>query len=1036
MKIYRRLLAVLLAVSMNSSMISAVYSAESEEIDLNGKTVQEAIREVLDNSGLEPEQLGTYPYDYNAFAESLGMIADDKDEEALKATVTEVQIAEMLDIRNQIQTAVEAGVPLFLNGKAQPIFPYTSGAVETGYSNEDSGIIRYFVYVETNYDTDDDGKLDLVKALVQLPRSAAEGNYKASVIYEARPYITGCTPYDAVTTVNGSGYDMSKLDSQPAPRVPVQKEPVGTMEHAKNADSSEWYYQNPTSDDYMYEDLTWYDYYLVRGFAVVECGGIGTLDSEGFETCGDYHEIDAYKCVIEWLHGDRIAYTDKTGNIPIEAEWCSGKIGMTGRSYAGTTQFALATTGVEGLETIVPVAGIASWYDYPNSQGICTGSISYLDYLAAYCSGRYFDSKDWRSILKKYSAYLEQLSQDQLALNGDYGETWEIRDYTLNTENIKCPALIVHGLADYNVRPKHFEMMYRAYREAGADVKLLLHQDGHHTPTHPADEFGFEINGEVYDELLNKWFSHYLYDLDNGIENMAEVTAQDSHKNTWISYDSWESYDTLTMTGLEQLVGETVSFSSNYTASKVNQANWTDKFILNGGTPAVSAMYTMDITEETVIKGSVPVRFHASVSNADGVTTPLGERDALTVSAMLVEIPASGEKIRSFFNKPTNSTFAEQKMLKKGGLWQGGGLKNYDLVELVPSNQSYMVITRGWMDLCNPDAGYDSASASAAGKISPEEGVYYDYTLYLQPTAYRIQEGNQLALILYSYEPFAGMAYMGTGDYVITLDTASLSAEIPVAAPVSDLEIISGTGGKVNDAAAAPQVENGTDVTVEAIPYAGYAFDHWLVNGEISGKNAKTVFEISGDTVIEAVFAEEDIPEFTDVEENSWYEAAVNYVIRNGIMDGTSGETFSPAMTMTRAEAITLFYRMEGEPEVSMKNPFEDVPDGESYTDAVIWAASRGIVKGMTSDTFAPELPITREQLVTVLYRYARSIKKSAFADITGFGDADSVSGYAGNAMKWAVGAGIIHGMYGELVPQGAATRAQISIILMRLKQD
>ena len=1032
MKIHKRLLSVLLAGLMCLPMISTVYSVESEKIDLNGKTVQKAIKEVLDSSGLAPEQLGTYPYDYNAFAESLGMIADSEDQQALDAPVTEAQTAEMLDIREQIQTAVNDGVPLFLNGKAQPIFPYTSGAVESGYSNEDSEIIRYFVYVETNYDTDDDGKLDLVKTLVQLPRSAAEGNYKASVIYEARPYITGCTPYGAVQAYDFSGYDMSKLDSQPSPRVPSQEEPVGTMEHAKNADSTEWYYWNPYESKYMYEDLTWYDYYLVRGFAVVECGGIGTLDSEGFETCGDPHEIDAYKCVIEWLHGDRIAYTDKTGNIPIEAEWCSGKIGMTGRSYAGTTQFALATTGVEGLETIVPVAGIASWYDYPNSQGICTGSISYLDYLAEYCAGRYFDKEDWKSILKKYSNYLKQLEQDQIALNGNYGETWAIRDYTLNAENIQCPALIVHGLADYNVRPKHFEMMYRAYREAGEEVKLLLHQDGHHTPTHPADEFGFKINGEVYDELLNRWFSHYLYDVDNGIENMAEVTAQDSHENTWVTYDSWESYETLTMTGYEQKEGETVSFSSDYAAYRVNQGNWTDKLILNGGTPEISAMYTIDITEETVIKGSVPVRFRASVSNADGVTMPLGERDALMVSAMLVEIPESGQKIQSFFNKPTNSTYAEQKMLKKGGLWQGGGLKNYDLVELIPVKQSYMMISRGWMDLCNLDAGYDSVSA--AEKISLEEGVYYDYTLYLQPTAYRVQEGNQLALIFYSYEPFPGMAYSGANDYVITLDAASVAAEIPLSSPISDLEIKFGDGGRVNASVTTPRVENGTDVTVEAIPEAGYAFEHWMLNGEAVSEPITAEFEISGDTVIEAVFNK--MPEFTDVETESWYEAAVNYVVQSGIMPGTSGETFSPALTMTRAEAITLFYQMEGEPKVSLKNPFADVADGEFYTDAVIWAASKGIVRGMDADTFAPDLPITREQLVTVLYRYARSTRKAAFADISGFSDADSVSGYAENAMKWAVGAGIIKGMYGELVPQGSATRAQTATVLMRLKLE
>lgn len=764
---------------------------------------------------------------------------------------------------------------------------------------------------------------------------------------------------------------------------------------------------------------------------MVECGGIGTLDSEGFETCGDPHETDAFKCVIEWLHGDRIAYTDKTGNIPIEAEWCSGKIGMTGRSYAGTTQFALATTGVEGLETIVPVAGIASWYEYTNSQGISTrGGVTYLDYLAGYCAGRYFDKKDWNSISEKYSAYLEQLWQDQLALNGDYGEPWAVRDYTRNAENIQCPALIVHGLADYNVRTKHFEMMYRAYREAGAEVKLLLHQDGHHTPTHPADEFGFEINGEAYDELLNKWFSHYLYDLDNGIENMAEVTVQDSHENTWVSYDSWECDEILTMTGFEQQEGETVSFSSDYASAKVTYGNWSDKLVLKGGVPEVSAMYTVDIDEDTIIKGSVPVRFRAAVSNAEGVKTPLEERDALMVSAMLVEIPASGQKMQSFY---TTAAYAEQKTLKKGGLWQGGGLKNYDLVELVPEKMSYTIVSRGWMDLCNPDAGYESASASE--KVTPEDGVYQEYTIYLQPTVYRVQEGNQLALIFYPYE--FGMADVRKDqNYMITLDVASVAAELPVAAPVSDLEIISGSGGSTAASVTTPQVENGMTVTAEAVPDTGYRFEYWLVNGEIAGEDSKADFELGGNTVIEAVFVSENIPEFTDVEADSWYETAVNYIVRSGIMSGTSSETFSPGLSVTRAEAIMLFYQMEGDPKVSMKNPFSDVPDGESYTDAVIWAASRGIVKGIDADTFAPDLPITREQLVTVLYRYARSLKKSSFADLSGFGDVDSISGYAANAMKWAVNAGIIKGMYGELVPQGAATRAQVAVVVMRLKQE
>ena len=165
---------------------------------------------------------------------------------------------------------------------------------------------------------------------------------------------------------------------------------------------------------YDYEDLTWYDYYLVRGYAVVECGGLGTRGSDGFETCGTDLEIDAFKCVIEWLTGDRVAYTDKTSNIEIKADWSNGKVGMTGRSYAGTTQFGLATTGVKGLETIVPVAGIASWYEYTNSQGISTDSDpAYSDWLAWYCSGRYLDEEDWATIEEKYGNYLNQIRNDQ-----------------------------------------------------------------------------------------------------------------------------------------------------------------------------------------------------------------------------------------------------------------------------------------------------------------------------------------------------------------------------------------------------------------------------------------------------------------------------------------------------------------------------------------------------------------------------------------------------------------------------------------------
>ena len=256
------------------------------------------------------------------------------------------------DLTDVESDVVCVDVPVMMydeNGLAQPILTYTDASVTT-YTNEGSDIVRFCVYVETDYDTDGDGKLDLVKAVVQLPRAAMEGEYEAAVIYEARPYCAGLTDN---TSGNASKSYTTSLYKQPASRTKAGTATTAEVAKAANA-----------SDFYFYENLDWYDYFLVRGYAVVVSAGPGTKGSEGVETCGTDLEIDAFACVIEWLTGDRVAYTDKTSNIAVEADWCNGQVGMTGRSYAGTTQFGLATTGVEGLETIVPVGGIASWYEY------------------------------------------------------------------------------------------------------------------------------------------------------------------------------------------------------------------------------------------------------------------------------------------------------------------------------------------------------------------------------------------------------------------------------------------------------------------------------------------------------------------------------------------------------------------------------------------------------------------------------------------------------------------------------------------------
>ena len=174
---------------------------------------------------------------------------------------------------------------------------------------------------------------------------------------------------------------------------------------------------------------------------------------------------------------------------------------------------------------------------------------------------------------------------------------------------------------------------------------------------------------------------------------------------------------------------------------------------------------------------------------------------------------------------------------------------------------------------------------------------------------------------------------------------------------------------------------------------------------------------------------------FTDVEENGWYHTGVDFMVRNGFMNGVADDAFDVDGNLTRAQLVTILYRIAGEPESTATNPFADVADGQWYTNAVIWAAENGIVKGVNTTTFAPNDQITREQIATILFRYAKAEKVEG--KLAGFPDAGEVSDYAADAMAWAVEQGLINGISESdgktyLAPQETATRAQIAVILMR----
>jgi len=242
----------------------------------------------------------------------------------------------------------------------------------------------------------------------------------------------------------------------------------------------------------------------------------------------------------------------------------------------------------------------------------------------------------------------------------------------------------------------------------------------------------------------------------------------------------------------------------------------------------------------------------------------------------------------------------------------------------------------------------------------------------------------------------------------------------------------------------------GATVTLTPVPDEGYALSTLTVTDRFGDavqvtENADGTYTFpmpNGQVTVTATFVETEEPvdePFVDVAEGDWFYDAVVYAYQNELMDGVGGNRFAPNSETTRAQLVTILYRLEGQPAVSGDLPFTDVESGTWYTDAILWAAQNNIVNGVSDTEFAPGDDLTRQQLVTILYRYAeaKGYDVSASADLSGYPDADQVQDYAQPAMAWAVAENIIQGMEdGTLKPAGNASRAQIATILMRFCED
>lgn len=630
--------------------------------------------------------------------------------------------------------------PLFFNGKAQAVFDVNR-------------LIKEVVYVEAPLDTDEDGQRDLLKLEVTRPVETNEG-LLVPVLYTASPYYQGINPEDADAltynvdiplqrkTPNQLTYEDIRFKGKTFD-LPPERDPKG---HATDAVQ--------TAIGEVTVSLN--DYFLSRGFGVVYGSGIGTRDSDGIQTCGSVEQTISTVAYIEWLTGKRRAFTNKTDNIEIKAWWCNGKIAMTGKSYLGTLATAAATTGVEGLETIISEAAISNWYQYYRDNGLviapdaCQGEDA--DVLAALTFSRKHDAGDYLKIKEFFDQKLKRMAVEQDRKLGDYTTFWDERNYLPKVQNTKADIVMVHGLNDWNVKPRHVYQLWHELIKVPGVHKMILHQGEHiYINNQPSIDF---------QDQMNLWLSYKLYGVENNAaEQLPTVLYQDNRQpETWRTLSDWDSENWCTLYfGKGKLVSEPVSGTYTFQdrlseelfeSYKKDVAQW-EEDLKTAKSPMENHRYlaVSEPEDDLFLKGTPKVKLLVSSSQNIGM-----------LSVQLVD-------------------FGEAKRLKKtpdiietNGLQLGYHGEKINLMEFKEAASTpFKMITKGHINLQNRHNSWKTDDLRAEEFVEVE--------VELQPTLYHLPKGHQIGLIVYSTD--FGMTIRGNQNISYTLALNSCSLQLP-----------------------------------------------------------------------------------------------------------------------------------------------------------------------------------------------------------------------------------------------------------------
>lgn len=607
-------------------------------------------------------------------------------------------------------------------------YHYFNGKSLATFSTHD--VIREVVYVESRVDTDKDGLPDLVKVSIIRPR------YDGQI-----PAVMTASPYHQGTNDKASDKALYKMEGElevkPAHIIELEEPEIDFVEPHGQAETVS---ETEEKLAHINSSYTLNDYFLPRGFANLYVSGVGTKDSQGLMTNGDYQQIEAYKNVIDWLNGRCRAFTDHTRKRQIKADWSNGKVATTGISYLGTMSNGLATTGVDGLEVIIAEAGISSWYNYYRENGLVTSPGGYpgedFDSLAELTYSRNLLAGDYIRANEAHQADLEKVKEKLDRKTGDYNQFWHDRNYLLNAHKVKAEVVFTHGSQDWNVKPLHVYQMFHA---------LPTHINKHLFFHHGAHVYMNNWQSIDFRESMNALLSKKLLGLDSGYQLPTVIWQDNTAPQTWQGLGDFGKQDELHTFSLgteEKVIQNQYDQKDFERYGKTYQTFNTELYQGKANQITIDLPVTNDIH----LNGRVELKLRVKSSTNKGL-----------LSAQLLEL---GQKK---YLQPYPAV-QSVRTIDNGRYHM---LENLCELPFTPSVQR--VISKGYLNLQNRN------DLLTVESIEAEKWMEIQFAL--QPTIYKLKKDDTLRLVLYTTD--FEITIRDNTDYHLTIDLTQSSITIP-----------------------------------------------------------------------------------------------------------------------------------------------------------------------------------------------------------------------------------------------------------------